>query len=33
VELDLNADEKAKFAASEDAVRKTNAVLHEMKLI
>ncbi|MDR3273457.1 MAG: malate dehydrogenase [Flavobacteriaceae bacterium] len=33
VELDLNTDEKAKFAASEDAVRRTNAVLHEMKLI
>ncbi len=33
VELELNDDEKAKLAASEAAVRKTNAVLHEMKLI
>ena len=33
VELDLNDDEKAKFAASEAAVRKTTNVLHEMKLI
>lgn len=29
VELELNADEKAKLAASEDAVRKTNAILYE----
>ncbi len=29
VELELNDDEKAKFAASEDAVRKTNAILYE----
>ena len=33
VELPLNEDEKAKLAASEAAVRKTNSVLHEMKLI
>ncbi len=33
VELDLNADEKAKFEASAEAVRKTNDVLAEMKLI
>lgn len=33
VELKLNADEKAKLAASEAAVRKTNAVLNDMKLI
>lgn len=33
VELDLNDDEKAKFAASEAAVRKTTNVLHEMNLI
>ena len=30
VELDLTADEAAKFAASADAVRKTNAVLSEI---
>jgi len=29
----LNEDEKAKLAASEAAVRKTNSVLHDMKLI
>ena len=28
VELDLNADEKAKLAASEEAVRKTNSILY-----
>lgn len=33
VELPLNDDEKAKLAASEAAVRKTNSVLHDMKLI
>jgi len=33
VELPLNEDEKAKLAASEAAVRKTNSVLHDMKLI
>lgn len=33
VELDINDDEKAKFAASEAAVRKTTNVLHEMNLI
>lgn len=33
VELDLNADEKAKFAASAEAVRKTTNILHDMKLI
>lgn len=33
VELELNDDEKAKLAASEAAVRKTNAILHEMNLI
>lgn len=33
VELDLNDDEKAKFAASEAAVRKTTNILHEMNLI
>ena len=33
VELPLNDDEKAKLAASEAAVRKTNSVLHEMNLI
>lgn len=33
VELQLNIDEKIKFAASEDAVRKTNAALYEMKLL
>jgi len=33
IELPLNDDEKAKLAASEAAVRKTNSVLHDMKLI
>ena len=33
VELELNADEKAKLAASEAAVRKTNQVLYESGLI
>lgn len=33
VELPLNDDEKAKLAASEAAVRKTNSVLNDMKLI
>lgn len=33
VVLPLNEDEKAKLAASEAAVRKTNSVLHEMNLI
>ncbi|MBO8439302.1 MAG: malate dehydrogenase [bacterium] len=33
VELELNEEEKAKLAASEAAVRKTNSVLHDMKLI
>ena len=33
VELDLNKDEKEKFAASEAATRKTNDILTEMKLI
>lgn len=33
VELPLNDDEKAKLAASEAAVRKTNSILHDMKLI
>ncbi|MBQ1176049.1 MAG: malate dehydrogenase [Paludibacteraceae bacterium] len=33
VELDLNDDEKALLAASEAAVRKTNAILYEMNLI
>src|SRR5574344_1632285 len=33
VELNLNADEKTKLAASEAAVRKTNGILHDMKLI
>jgi malate dehydrogenase len=33
VELDLNDDEKALLAASEAAVRKTNAILTEMNLI
>ncbi len=33
IELDLNEDEKAKLAASEAAVRKTNSVLSEMNLI
>ena len=32
VELDLNKDEKEKFAASEAATRKTNDILTEMKL-
>ena len=33
IELDLSADEAAKFAASADAVRKTNAVLKEIKAL
>ena len=33
VEIELTEDEKAKFAASEAAVRKTNAVLYETGLI
>ena len=33
VELDLNEEEKALLAASESAVRKTNAILYEMNLI
>ena len=33
VELDLNEEEKALLAASESAVRKTNAILTEMNLI
>ena len=33
VELDLNEEEKAQLAASEAAVRKTNAILYEMNLI
>lgn len=33
IELDLNYDEKAKLAASEAAVRKTNSILHDMNLI
>ena len=33
VELELNEEEKAKLAASEAAVRKTNSVLHDMKLL
>lgn len=33
VELQLNIDEKIKLAASEAAVRKTNAALYEMKLL
>lgn len=33
VELELTDDEKAKLAASEAAVRKTNSILSEMKLI
>ena len=33
VELDLNEEEKAQLAASESAVRKTNAILTEMNLI
>ena len=33
VELELNEDEKAKLAASEAAVRKTNSVLYETGLI
>ena len=33
IELDLNKEEKAAFAASADAVNKTNSVLKEMKLI
>lgn len=30
VEIELTKDEKAKFAASAEAVRKTNAILHEI---
>ncbi|NCC98291.1 MAG: malate dehydrogenase [Bacteroidia bacterium] len=33
VELELNNDEKAKLAASEAAVRKTNSILKDMNLI
>ncbi len=33
VEIELSADEKAKFAASADAVRKTNDVLKEIKAL
>ena len=33
VELELNEEEKAQLAASESAVRKTNAILTEMNLI
>jgi malate dehydrogenase len=33
VELDLNDDEKAKLAASEDAVRKTNNILYETGIL
>ena len=33
VELDLNAEEKAKFDASVAAVTKTTSVLHEMNVI
>ena len=33
VELELNEEEKALLAASESAVRKTNAILYEMNLI
>lgn len=33
VQLKLNAEEKAALAASEAAVRKTSAILHDMKLI
>ncbi len=33
VEMELSADEKAKFAASADAVRKTNDVLKEIKAL
>lgn len=33
VEIELNAEEKAQLAASEAAVRKTNAILSEMNLI
>ena len=33
VELDLNEDEKAKLAASEDAVRKTNNILYETGIL
>ena len=33
VEIELTADEKEKFAASEAAVRKTNAVLYEAGLV
>ncbi len=33
VKIDLTKDEAAKFAASADAVRKTNNVLHEIKAL
>lgn len=33
IELDLNEEEKAAFKASAEAVRKTNSVLKEMKLV
>jgi malate dehydrogenase len=33
VEIELTEDEKAKFAASEAAVRKTNAVLYETGIL
>ena len=33
IELDLTQDERAKFEASAEAVRKTNDVLAEIKLI
>jgi hypothetical protein len=31
--MELSADEKTKFAASADAVRKTNAVLKEINAL
>ena len=33
VKIDLSKEEAEKFAASADAVRKTNNVLHEIKAI
>ncbi len=33
VKIDLTKEEAAKFAASADAVRKTNQVLHEIKAL
>lgn len=33
VKIDLTKDEQAKFAASADAVRATNKVLHELKMV